>query len=200
MLAAYILLVRFKVIYWNFLMNIQHSSRSNEWYTPEWVLNLVHLTIGYPELDPASCEFDNRTVKANRYITEDKNALKTVWTEKPCSIYLNPPGGKLSNRSLTALFWDELMHYWEQGLVTEAIFMAFSAEALQNTQVYPRKPIGDFVFCIPKQRIKFVSPNGDFNAPSHSNCIVYIPGTVDNTELFYENFFSVGSISIPFKR
>ena len=37
-------------------MNIKHSSKSSEWYTPKWLMDKVHNVIGYPDFDPASNE------------------------------------------------------------------------------------------------------------------------------------------------
>ena len=45
------------------------SNESNEWYTPEWVCNKVREVMGSIELDPASCEYANKFVKADNYYT-----------------------------------------------------------------------------------------------------------------------------------
>ena len=45
------------------------SKESDENYTGSDVLNLVHQFYGYPDLDPFSCEFANRTVKAKQIST-----------------------------------------------------------------------------------------------------------------------------------
>ncbi len=179
-------------------MQIQHSSRTDLWFTPSWVIDKVHQTIGYPDLDPSSCELANETVKATRYITEEQDALKTVWTKEPVTMFINSPGSKVKGKSQVCLFWDILMDYLEMGLVKDAIFMAFSAEALQTSQVFPKRSMGEFIICIPKRRIAFVSPEGDKNSPSHSNAIVYVPGLIDRSKLFYENFKDVGNILMPF--
>lgn len=74
--------------------------------------------------------------------------------------------------------------------------MAFSIEALQSTQKPGKKSIGEFMFCVPSKRIKFDTPEGlpDKNSPSHSNMIVYIPGRIDRSEIFIEQFESLGVI------
>lgn len=179
-------------------MNIQHSSRNDDWETPKSIVNLVHQVIGYPDLDPASSLKANQVVKAKRFFTKEDDALKTTWATEPVSIYLNSPGGKLGNKGLTALFWDELMHYHELGLIKEAIFMCFSLEALQTSQVYPRRPITDFLVCIPKNRIAFVDPLGQGRVqPSHSNAIVYVPGLIDSSDKFCEVFKGLGGLMKP---
>jgi hypothetical protein len=176
-------------------MNIQHSSRSDEWYTPKWVMDLVHKVIGYPTFDPASSLEANEVVKATHFFTD--RSLEKPWL--PGSIYLNPPGGKVKNKSQSRLFWEKLMSHHETGLMTDAIFMAFSAEALQYTQASP-KAITDFTFCVPDKRIRFIHPDGRSESPSHANVIVYVPGTVDATDSFIQTFQDVGGMCRPAKR
>ena len=171
-------------------MNIQHSMRNDSWQTPDHVLELVQkLFEGRIDLDPASDEQANQRVKAQRIITREHNALECSWGEGNLgNIYLNPPGGKLKNKSLVRLFWRKLMTQ----RFDQAVFMAFSCEALQTTQGDVPCML-DFPICIPRKRICFISPDGLTKiAPSHSNAIVYIPGEINHTEEFLELFTALG--------
>lgn len=180
-------------------MNIQHSSRTDNWSTPKSIVEMIHEVIGEPDLDPASSEINNRYIQATRIITAKENGLTTDWISDltPISIYVNPPGGKIGNKSMTKLFWQRLMEYRNAGLVTEAIFMFFSVEGLQNTQSLITSAT-DFPICIPAKRIKFVSECGSKNQPSHSNAIVYVPGLVNSTDTFYRVFKELGAIMVPY--
>lgn len=181
-------------------MNIQHSSRNDDWMTPHWVIDLVKNVLGEIELDPASSEKANDYIKAKKIYTIDDDALSLdKWCNVPSTIYINPPGGKLGNKSKTGLFWQKLMQHREQGLINHAIFMCFSIEALQSTQLLTDcLSIGEFPICIPKRRIAFVDPTtNNRNQPSHSNCIVYVPGIVNNYSLFREMFSELGTIMRP---
>ncbi len=183
------------------MSNIQHSSRSDNWGTPENIINLVHSVIGHPDLDPASNTVHNQLVKANRIITKEQDGLLTKWVEnaKPITVFINPPGGKKGNKSITKLFWKKLIELKEQDLLNEAIFMCFSVEALQNSQLDCKTPIGNFPICIPSKRIKFIDQTAQKRqAPAHSNAIAYIPGIVDKSNLFYEIFSSLGSVMRPY--
>ena len=176
----------------------KHSSATDQWFTPTWVIEAVHKTIGYPDLDPASSPEANETVKARRIITKEENGLEADWTtDSSISVFINPPGGKTGKQSNQILFWDRLIQYKQQGFVRDAIFLVFSIEALQTSQVYPRMAMGNFYICIPKRRIAFVSPSGKKNSPTHANAIIYIPGEMNQKHLFFENFSKFGSMLRP---
>jgi len=173
--------------------NIQHSSRTDNWGTPDNVIALVHRVIGYPDLDPASSAVHNERVKASRYITAEQNALTLPWADEPISVFCNPPGGKIAGKSCTKLFWNKLMTIRGKGLLKEAIFMCFSAEALQTTQLDCSHSVTEFVVCIPRRRIPFISEFGEKNQPTHANAIVYVPGSVDQSAKFVSIFNELGN-------
>lgn len=178
-------------------MNIQWSSRTDRWNTPAYLIEMVRQVLEIIELDPASCEEANETVKAKRIITQQENGLTTPWIidNQPVSIFLNPPGSKIGNKSKTGLFWHKLIELYNAKQLKHAIFLAFSIEAMQMTQNYANKSILDFPFCVPQKRIHFICPDDESkNAPSHSNVIVYIPGIIDNTKKFKEVFSNIGAV------
>ncbi len=153
----------------------------------------VHSVLGPVDLDPASEPLANERIKANRVITESEDGLLAPWSRG--SVFLNPPGGKVGRHSKTSLFWQRLMRHLDEGHLSHAIFMCFSAEALQTTQGKGCRPVGDFVVCIPKKRIAFDYPAGNSGgSPSHGNAIIYVPGYIDNTGLFVKEFRQVGSV------
>lgn len=114
-------------------MNIKHSSRTDLWYTPMPIINLIREVIGTIDLDPASDLFGNSRIQATKYLTSEDDGLVSEW-DPYCSVYCNPPGGKIGNKSQVGLFWKKLMEYRDSGTLKHAIFMAFSIEAFQSTQ------------------------------------------------------------------
>lgn len=175
-------------------MNIQHSSRTDCWYTPPHVIAMARQVLGSIDFDPASDELGNQLVSAGGFYDRIDDGLSKDWPEG-CSVWLNPPGGKIGNKSKTALFWARLMSYASAGHLKHALFMAFSAEALQNTQGKGVPSVMSFPFCIPRKRIAFVDGSGVPGAsPSHSNAIVYVPGSVDATEQFVHTFSTLGDV------
>jgi hypothetical protein len=160
---------------------------------PRDIIDRVHATLGLISLDPASCPQANDTVQAEGYYTEADDGLAMHWPVVH-SVFLNPPGGKRANRSMAQLFWDKLIQSREQ--FGHAIFMGFSLEQMQTTQ-RSALSILDFPFCVPRRRVKFVSPAGVFSAPSHSNVIVYVPSRIDCTDVFLQQFATIGKCVRP---
>lgn len=177
-------------------MNIQHSARTDAWRTPPEILKMVKVVLGPIDFDAASDNDANRDVQAGAYFDEETDALTTAWPVD-CSVYLNPPGGKLEGKSKVRLFWQRLMKYRKEGHLKHAIFACFSVEALQTTQ--GDHPCAmDFPFCVPKKRVKWVHPvHRDKISPSHSNAFIYVPGTVNSTSNFIIGFSPLGKCVHP---
>src|SRR5882672_122790 len=168
-------------------MNVQHSSRTDQWGTPSHILGMARDVLGQITFDPASSWEFNDNVQAARYWTKD--GLTGPWPVGE-TIWCNPPGGKSGNRSMAALFWNRLVNTH----IRHAMFMAFSLEQMQTTQS-SAKSILDFPVCVPRRRIAFIRPDGSTGpAPSHSNVIVYVPGSLDMTDKFLSVFSKLGAV------
>jgi len=164
----------------------------NNWRTPTEVLDRARRVLGEIDLDPASDEEANRAVGAREFITWEMDGLKTAWWRgSPRTIWLNPPGGRLGNRSMAALWWEQLMQARDNGALKHAIFLAFNLEALRTTQRSgPGRSMLDFDLVVPQRRLRFVAPGGAPAAtrPTHANAIAYVPGTVDRGYFFLKEF------------
>lgn len=172
-------------------MNIQHSCRTDSWYTPEYLIKSCRKVLKVINFDPASDGFGNLIVKADRYMTKEDNALTQIWPKNTC-IFLNPPGGKQKLKSLPSLFWAKLMN---SKPFKHAIFMGFSVEQLAVSQTYHQDKMLYYPFCVPRSRVKFVNPlRKDKDRPSHANVIVYVPGTINKTIEFTKEFSQYGVV------
>lgn len=152
-------------------MNVKHLSNTDKWYTPEWLILAAWEVMGGVDLDPASDMWANERIKAKHFYTEETNGLTQPWAGK---VFLNPPGGKIKGKSSAALFWSKLSLSYLNGDVTEALFIGFSVECLQTTQMVPGIPITQVPFCVLKRRIKFDYKEGDKKSPSHANLVAYL--------------------------
>ncbi len=175
-------------------MTFEHSSVSNEFYTPPAIVEAARATVGGIDLDPASCEEANEEVKARQYFCAQ--ALNFTWRvgrdlnldlgstlgfEGDVSrVFLNPPGGKVGKRSSAVVWWEKLCAEWLAGHVSEAVFICFNLEVLNTTQASP-SPCLDFPICYFRQRPRFWPPGtpselrGKSGHPKYSGCAVYVP-------------------------
>lgn len=167
----------------------RHTMDSPEWYTPSPFVEAAREVMGGIDLDPASHEEANRTVKAARYFTEAENGLLQPWAGR---VFLNPPGGKdADGKSLVVAFWRKFCEEIVGREMTHGVWIGYSLEQLQTLQLSGAlyHPL-ELAICIPRARIAFVeneakraarvaklqaegkNPNGK-SQPSHGNYIVY---------------------------
>lgn len=194
-------------------MNAQHLSLSDSWMTPQDIIDRTTRTLGGIDIDPASCEAANERVKADHWYDEKADGLAVEWTIPPwlrrpkgdyapqAAVFCNPPGGKypkghaLGGQGKTGLFWQKLMTERAVGHIKHAVFLFFSIEALSNLQGNDFYSPTQFPVCIPDHRIAYDPPPGvKASQPTHANAIVYVPGTVDDTQAFMAQFAPLGHI------
>jgi hypothetical protein len=184
-------------------MNTRHSSNTPNWITPPWILEAVRKVSGKIDFDPASCEQANKYVQAQAFITEERNGLTAPWRisltyPKPRTFWLNPPGGKTdAGESRVKAFWNRLLrerqHNPEFG---HAMFLAFSIETTQITQLNCANSLLDFPTCFFKRRVAYIHPVTEkpTSGMTHSSCVTYIPGRIDRSNTFIEVFGEHGKV------
>lgn len=182
------------------LMSIpQHSSVSNEHYTPIEIVEAAREVMGGIDLDPATTALVNQRIKAKTFYTKEDDGFSKPWAGRT---FLNPPGGKIGNKSNAALWWDKLVREYFLGTgVTQAFFVGFTLEIMATSQDSPAW-IGNFPFCIPRKRIAFDKELGDElvvgDSPPHANVLVYLPAYNENrTPEFVELFSKFGQCVVP---
>lgn len=173
--------------------NPQHSSDSAEHYTPSNIIGLSRSVMGSIDLDPASCVMANSVVKAERFFTQVDDGLSQQWWG---NVFLNPPGGKIRNRSSQAVWWDKLHEEFKSGRVNQAIFVGFSLEVLAW-----RQTILNYPMCIHSGRIRFLKQVGaqlvENSKPTHANVLVYLPSSKrDSTRRFITTFSQLGRCGV----
>lgn len=154
----------------------QHSALTPEHYTPLAFIDAARIVMGGFDLDPATtASVNERRIKAHAFFTKEDDGLSRAWRGR---VWLNPPGGRVKNKSSAAIWWAKLAEEYFSGRVTEALFLGFSIEILataQDARIWP----GEMPFCIPRRRIEFdQEKDGEFapgESPTHSNVIVYLP-------------------------
>jgi hypothetical protein len=145
-----------------------YSSDSVEWYTPADYIEAVHQALGGVDLDPASNEFANATVRAKKFFTAEDDGLKKKWHGR---VFLNPPYGKTDdNESLAGAFCTKAIGEYESGNIESCIILVNSLHS-QKWQA----PLYCYPVCLVDHRIRFVSGDGEQNKnPTFQNIFVYL--------------------------
>lgn len=159
--------------------HVTFNSGNNEWYTPEKYIEMARAVLGEIELDPASSETANKTVKADCFYTEQDDGLSRPWHGK---VWMNPPYGTDLIGKFTEKFADEYM----AGSITEGIVLVNNAT---ETAWFSYLVEAAAAVVFPHGRIKYYSPTKESNAPLQGQAFIYF-GL--NPEKFLEVFGGVG--------
>ena len=165
----------------------------NERRTPRSIVEAARQVLGVIDIDPATDEEAQQTIKAARYVTKVSQGLDQAWYGK---VFLNPPGGKIIQSgagrrpvSSAAVWWAKLLSEVVKGHTTEAIFVCFNLEAMLNTQRFGPLPIQAFTFCVPAKRLKYPSANGSKSkSPPGASAIVYVGDSPAHFKSAFQKF------------
>ncbi len=119
----------------------------NEWYTPAEYVKAARKVLGSIELDPASSDTAQETVKAERYFTADVDGLAQAW--RADTVFLNPPYSQPAIWD----FIDRLVLELIQGNVGSAILLTHN---YTDTAWFHRAGEVASAICFTRGRIKFV--------------------------------------------
>lgn len=156
------------------------SSEVHEWNTPAAYVDAARAVLGAIDLDPASSEAANRTVKALRYYTVEEDGLAQPWAGR---VWLNPPWGKVG-----PLFIARLLDEYQAGRVTAAILLV-NAHCTDTSWF---QPLWDHLLCFADHRIDFTREDGEIGqASTHGSVFVYFG---DAPERFAETFRAFGAV------
>lgn len=155
------------------------SSESNEWYTPAQYIEAARRVMGGIDVDPASNEHANKTVRAATFYTKANSGLDKDW---PGRVWLNPPYGGMSGP-----FVARLVEQFKAGITTEAIVLVNA----NSTETKWFAPLWDYTLCFTDHRIDFETPAGAKNGSTHGSVFVYLG---KNVEAFAREFDQFGYV------
>ncbi len=160
----------------------QHSSNSDEWYTPQEWTDRARDVLGAIDLDPASSEVAQAWIQATNYYTIQDDGLNKPWRGR---MWLNPPYSQ-------AKPWvNKLIASYDAGDVTQAIILVKSAS--DTEWFYPLAQR----FCRAERRgrIAFLNEKGKKHRSSPTGHIFFYLG--DNHERFC-NVFGAAKCNLAF--
>jgi hypothetical protein len=172
---------------------VQHSSETNEHYTPRLILSAAREALCVIDVDPASSALAQTVVGARVWHGQGspfgEDGLRREW---PGTVFLNPPGGIEDNPSFrgsrAAWWWEQLFRQYTNGLTTEAIFVCFTMAVFRTAQHQGLKSRGTpppfaFPFCVPSSRVNYDKVVGGARVPTTGapadSAIVYLPNKKD---------------------
>lgn len=167
-------------------MSVLLSHETTEWYTPSVYIEAVREVLGSIDLDPASCNEAQKTVKAAKYYTVKDNGLKQPWSG---SVFLNPPYSKTGGKSNQELFSSRLIYEYQLGNVTEAILLVKSALGYRwFEQLWDACP----TVCFARDLIRFVKSDGTIGGKAKLGSAFFYFG--DREARFKEVFSRFGRV------
>lgn len=135
------------------------NSHDDEWYTPEQYIEAAREVMGSIDLDPASNDFANETVKASVYYDEARNGLEQEWWG---NIWLNPPYSSALIHQFAEKLADSLFRQ-AIVLVNNATETAWFRTLIENADAV--------VF--PTGRIKYRKRDGEKGTPLQGQAFIY---------------------------
>lgn len=164
------------------------SSKSDEYYTPAEYIAAVVDVLGGIDLDPASCELAQATIKAKRYYTKADDGLAQPWEGR---VYLNPPYGTTGGESNQGIWAQRLAEAYTSGAVTGAVLLVKAALGYEWFEaLWYRWPV-----CFPRRRLSFGMPDGSGDGQSKQGSALFYFGR--EPERFEERFRQFGRVIWP---
>ena len=151
--------------------HVVNNSKDNEWYTPAEYIEAARTVMGSIDLDPASNDFANKTVKAWHYFTEQTNGLEQEWFG---NIWMNPP----YSTALLSKFADKLTG----SNFNQAIILVNNAT---ETAWFEKLVSTASAIVFHKGRIRFVKRDGEHGTPLQGQAFIYYG---DNPDRFLDVF------------
>ena len=147
-----------------------NNSGENEWYTPAGYVESARLVLGAIDLDPASSEKANETVKAAEYYSQQRSGLEHPWAGR---VWMNPPYAQ----PLIGQFIERLSEFYSEGEVDSAIVLVNNATDSRWGQIL----LGvTRAVCFPAGRIRFVDKHGNpSESPLQGQMFCYLGDDLD---------------------
>jgi len=159
--------------------HVSNNSGENEWYTPECYIESAKKVMGNIDLDPASSEIANQTVKANLFYSQEEDGLSKEWFG---NVWMNPP----YSQPLIFQFITKLV---ESNKINQAIVLVNNGTETQWGQLLLSN---SNAVCFHQSRIRFIDKYGNLGqAPLQGQMICYLGTNITN---FINEFSKYGTI------
>jgi len=147
------------------------ADAGDSWGTPSEWIEAARAVMGGIDLDPASNEYAQRTVKADRYYTAQQDGLQQIWGGR---VWLNPP----YSQPLVSQFAEKLLASFPN--VKQACVLVNNAT---DTQFGQSLLSACDAVCFTKGRVSFVAPGGgELTGTRQGQMLIYFGDRVSEFE------------------
>jgi phage N-6-adenine-methyltransferase len=162
--------------------HVTRNSGQDEWYTPPELTHAARDVLGVIDLDPASSEAANRTVKAARFYTVDDDGLAQDWKGR---VWMNPP----YSTGVVDRFVFKLLDVFQSGDVPAAVVLTNNATDTRWWQALARRSAA---VCMVAGRVRFRAASGEVaGAGLQGQSVCYLG---DHVSTFTERFREFGVV------
>ena len=168
-------------IWGNYNVRGTQGTGENEWYTPQEYIEAARAVLGEIDLDPATSEYAQSTIRAKTFFTKDDNGLEREWHGR---VWLNPPYAQ----PLITHFVAKMIQEYGSGRATAAIMLTHNYSDAAWFQ--DAGSVANAV-CFTRGRIRFYQPDGAIAQPTQGQTFFYFG---DNVRLFTERFAEIGLV------
>jgi phage N-6-adenine-methyltransferase len=144
-------------------VHVGQNSGENEWYTPKSYIDAATKVLGKIDLDPASSDKAQETVKATTYYTKETNGLTKPWTGR---VFMNPP----YSSDLIGKFTSKYVGHVKAKDITAGIVLVNNAT--ETTWFQELAQVSKMI-CFPSKRIRFLNLVGTVGAPLQGQALLY---------------------------
>ena len=163
------------------VVNRTSFTGNNQWFTPAPYLTMAREVLGEIDLDPATHEIAQQSVKASKFYTEEDNSLTKEWHGR---IWLNPPYAQPE----IGHFADKMVEESSSGRVEQAIMLTHN---YTDTAWFQKLARAASSICFTRGRIRFISPTGEIAAPTQGQAFFYFGANIDS---FKKVFSEIGFV------
>lgn len=159
--------------------HVANNSGENEWYTPREYVEAARAALGSIDLDPASSEIANKTVRAKHFFSITNDGLKQKWGG---NVWMNPPYAQ----PLISQFAEAVSVKFVSGEINAACVLVNNAT---ETAWFQAMLKAASAVCFPSGRIKFIDKDGNpSGAPLQGQAILYLGDEVGDFTREFSRF------------
>lgn len=163
------------------------NSGNNEWYTPGEYIEAARDVLKEIDLDPASSEAAQKTVKAAKFFTPEDDGLTQDWFGK---VWLNPPYAQ----PLITNFIEKLVGEWQEARISAAILLTHN---YTDTKFFHHAASACTAICFTRGRITFADTKGNRCSPTQGQAFFYFGA---DAEGFAARFGEIGFVVRPWRQ